>query len=296
MTTNLVPISKVSVDADQPRKFFDEAKLASLGRSIKAHGILNPLVVEKTAEGYLLVDGERRYRAAKAVGLKEVPITVIASKDKQTRSIEQFHLQEMHEGWSPTEKSEVIGTLCQETGKTFSQVCVMLNIKPDNARKLWAISRLSEKAFFQEKNISVEFAEPLVYLTSFVKKMKEAVDEPFTLGEKKKLERAVIKNISEGNFTSSRDVTKLKDTFKSNPKMIEKFIAGEDANTLFVESKARAAYHLRNATNMAGYLQAHVHAFLKDPRVKLEEKDGNAFRGAYKALIELAGQAGIELE
>lgn len=296
MSTLIVPIGKVNADTDQPRKFFDEAKLAALGKSIKVHGILNPLVVEKTTDGYLLVDGERRYRAAKAVGLKEIPITVIASKDKITRSVEQFHLQEMHEGWSPAEKAEVIGVLCQDTGKTFAEVCAMLNIKPDNARKLWAISRLSEKGLFNEKNISIEFAEPLVYLTAFVKKMKESVNEPFTLGEKKKLERTVIKNISDGTFTSSRDITRLKDTFKSNPKMLEKFVAGEDANSLFIESKARAAYHLRNATNMSGYLTTHIHAFLKDPRVKLEDTNVNAFRNVYSALTQLAQKAGIELE
>jgi ParB family chromosome partitioning protein len=67
----------------QPRKTFDEEELTSLSESIKTHGILQPLVVRQTEEGYQLVAGERRLRAARAAGLEAVPVRVVDFNDQQ---------------------------------------------------------------------------------------------------------------------------------------------------------------------------------------------------------------------
>lgn len=72
----LVDISKVEPNKDQPRKHFDEDALLELSESIKLHGIISPIIVQKR-DGYLeIIAGERRWRAAKMAGLKEVPVLV----------------------------------------------------------------------------------------------------------------------------------------------------------------------------------------------------------------------------
>ena len=83
-TTNTVAISKIRLPSNQPRRYFDPEKLQQLTDSVKQHGILEPLLVRPLQQGgYELVAGERRYRAAKAVGLETVPITVRELSDQE---------------------------------------------------------------------------------------------------------------------------------------------------------------------------------------------------------------------
>ncbi len=72
----MVDINKVEPNREQPRKTFDEDTLIELSESIKKHGILNPLLVVRQDDYYMIVGGERRWRAARMAGLKEVPVIV----------------------------------------------------------------------------------------------------------------------------------------------------------------------------------------------------------------------------
>ncbi|MBC3888467.1 ParB/RepB/Spo0J family partition protein [Acetobacterium paludosum] len=71
-----VKTNNVRPNPNQPRKNFDRGKLEELGISIKEHGIIQPLVVKPEAKGYTIIAGERRWRAANMIGLKEVPVIV----------------------------------------------------------------------------------------------------------------------------------------------------------------------------------------------------------------------------
>ena len=78
-----LPITKVEPKADQPRTTFDEVALAELSESIKQHGIIQPITVRKLPSGYYqIIAGERRWRAARMAGLKEVPVNIIEADDK----------------------------------------------------------------------------------------------------------------------------------------------------------------------------------------------------------------------
>ena len=83
-TAVTLPIDEIEPNRDQPRKTFDETALAELADSIRAHGVLQPLLVRPSADGsYRLVAGERRYRAARMAGLTEVPVTVREMTDEE---------------------------------------------------------------------------------------------------------------------------------------------------------------------------------------------------------------------
>ncbi|MBU4438743.1 MAG: ParB/RepB/Spo0J family partition protein [Acetobacterium sp.] len=71
-----VKTNNVRPNPKQPRKTFDRGKLEELGASIKEHGIVQPLVVKPETKGYTIIAGERRWRAANMIGLKEVPVIV----------------------------------------------------------------------------------------------------------------------------------------------------------------------------------------------------------------------------
>lgn len=84
----LVPLNEIKNDNNQPRKAFDSDKIAELTESIKTHGIIQPLILRKSEDGlYIIVAGERRWRAAKLAGLKEVPAIIMDLSEKDVLEI-----------------------------------------------------------------------------------------------------------------------------------------------------------------------------------------------------------------
>lgn len=78
-----IDINNIKPNVHQPRKTFDKDKIAEMAESIKAHGVIQPLVVRKSNTGYEIVAGERRWRAAKAAGLTKVPCVIRELDDRQ---------------------------------------------------------------------------------------------------------------------------------------------------------------------------------------------------------------------
>lgn len=86
----LVDINKVEPNPDQPRKNFDEDRLIELSENIKQHGIMNPLIVLEKKDYYMIIGGERRWRASKMAGLKKIP--VIVKKDLTEQQVAEWAL------------------------------------------------------------------------------------------------------------------------------------------------------------------------------------------------------------
>ena len=80
-------INLIRANVNQPRKHFDDEKLVELANSIKEHGIIQPLVVKKHNNIYTIIAGERRWRAAKLLNLKEVPVIVKDMTDVQVMEV-----------------------------------------------------------------------------------------------------------------------------------------------------------------------------------------------------------------
>jgi len=106
-------IEEIRPNRSQPRRHFDESKLQELTDSIKEKGILEPLIVRKVAEGYELIVGERRWRAAQKAGLKEVPILVKEVEDREALELSLIeNLQ--REDLNPIEEAEGLKRLIEE--------------------------------------------------------------------------------------------------------------------------------------------------------------------------------------
>lgn len=82
-----VSINSIKPNEEQPRKYFDPEKIAELAESIKEHGIIQPIVLKKEGNYYTIIAGERRWRAAKTIGLKEVPAVIMDLSDKQVLEV-----------------------------------------------------------------------------------------------------------------------------------------------------------------------------------------------------------------
>ncbi len=117
-----LPISQVEPGLNQPRKRFDQEALADLTESIRIHGIIQPLTVRRLSSGYYqIIAGERRWRAAKAAGLSEVPAVIIEADDRKVMEIGLIeNLQ--REDLNPAEEARGYRVLMEEYGLTQEQV------------------------------------------------------------------------------------------------------------------------------------------------------------------------------
>lgn len=122
--TNTLPINEIVPNKDQPRKTFDEGALQELADSIIQHGVLQPLLVRPLPSGgYQLVAGERRWRASRIAGLKEVPVVVKELSDVETMEIAIIeNLQ--REDLNPIEEAEGLQALIDRCGFTQEDVAV----------------------------------------------------------------------------------------------------------------------------------------------------------------------------
>lgn len=121
---NKLSINEIIPNKDQPRKTFDEGALQELADSIIQHGVLQPLLVRPIPTGgYQLVAGERRYRASRIAGLKEVPVVIKELSDVETMEIAIIeNLQ--REDLNPIEEAEGLQALIDRCGFTQEDVAV----------------------------------------------------------------------------------------------------------------------------------------------------------------------------
>lgn len=110
-------ITKIYPNPNQPRKHFDEEALQELASSIKTHGVIQPLVVNKTDDGYMIIAGERRWRASNIAGLEKVPVVIKNYTEKQVKEISIIeNLQ--REDLNPIEAARAIKQLMDEYNLT----------------------------------------------------------------------------------------------------------------------------------------------------------------------------------
>ncbi len=275
MQTKIIRISNVMADENQPRKNFSEIEMARLKASVKKYGIKQPITVEDMGNGkYLLIDGERRYRAAKSLGIDEVTAIIEKPHNKLDRIVEQFHIQELHEGWTPTEKAMVVNELAEEMGIPITDVCSLLGILPNTGRRYLAFSKIINKDAFQRTNINVEWAMGIGNIKKKVQKIYEDNNERFDKTTEKKIELAIIRRISDGTISKRSEISKIKDAFTSDAKSIKKFLETEvTPQSLFVDSNANEAYHLRNIDNGLRFLGTLTTKYLEmKHEIKPDEK------------------------
>ncbi|WP_346870216.1 ParB/RepB/Spo0J family partition protein [Clostridium sp. UBA5119] len=116
-----IDINLIKPNKDQPRKHFDNEKLIELANSIKEHGIIQPIVVRKENQFYLIIAGERRWRAAKLLNLKEVPIII---KELSDVEVVQISLIEniIREDLNPIEEATAYNKLLNDFNLTQEEI------------------------------------------------------------------------------------------------------------------------------------------------------------------------------
>lgn len=116
-----IDIEKIYTNPNQPRKNFDKESLQELAESIKIHGLIQPIIVNEMPDGYMIIAGERRFRACKLCGVKEIDAVVKNYTNKQVAEIAIIeNLQ--REDLNPVEVAKGIKQLMEEYGLTQEKV------------------------------------------------------------------------------------------------------------------------------------------------------------------------------
>lgn len=120
-----VKLTEVMPNKNQPREFFDEESLAALSDSIKEYGVIQPIIVNKKGDGYIIVAGERRWRAAKKAGLKTIPVII---REYDERAAAEIALVEnlQREDLNPIEVAEGYRSLMNEYNLTQEDISARL--------------------------------------------------------------------------------------------------------------------------------------------------------------------------
>ena len=168
-------ISDVEPMEGQPRKIFDKEKLQELSDSIKEQGVIQPILVVKSKNGYMIVAGERRWRAAKLAGLKTIPAIVkdySDTKKKQVALIENIQREDLN----VIEVARAIKELIEEDGYTTTEVAKLTGKNISTVSNTVRLLKLQDKIidYVLEGKLSEGHARTLLALDSKTRQLQIA--------------------------------------------------------------------------------------------------------------------------
>lgn len=136
-----IPLHAVRPNPEQPRRHFDADALAELAASVSHHGILQPVIVKREGDGYLIMAGERRYRAARLAGLATIPALVRDDDPLEIAIIENLQREDL----SPLEEAEGLGSLIDHYGYTHEVLAELIGKSRPYVSNSLALRRLPEQ-------------------------------------------------------------------------------------------------------------------------------------------------------
>lgn len=161
-----VDLDSIVPGSMQPRTHFDEASLQSLAESIRSHGIVQPLLVRRRGDGYELIAGERRWRAAKLAGLEKVPVVV---KEVPDDSLLEIALIEniQREDLNPIEEAQAYKKLIETVGLTQEALASRVGRDRSYITNYLRLLRLSDdlQQLVIDRRLSTGHARTLLALT-----------------------------------------------------------------------------------------------------------------------------------
>ena len=175
---SVLPISDIEANKGQPRKQFDEKAIEELAESVKIHGIIQPIIVRAAGDGfYIIVAGERRYRAAKLAGLTEVPVIITelsSAEAAEVALVENLQRTDLN----PIEIAEAYKTLTDDFALTQQQLAERVGKPRSSVANALRLLELPEKVkkYVSDGKLSDGHAKVIAGLTDETL-IKQAADE-----------------------------------------------------------------------------------------------------------------------
>ena len=211
-----LPLNEIDVNVNQPRRVFDETTLKELSASIKTHGVIQPIIVVKMGERYMIIAGERRFRASKLAGLTTIPAII---KNYNEKEIAEVSLLEnlQREDLNPMECARAMKKLMTDFGWTQEIVADRLGkSRPVVANTIRLLNLEPEVIEMIEKGkLSAGHARSLVAVTdkkAQIKLAKSVMEKKLTVRDLEKAVRSV--NNPRAAATQSSELRDLIDDMK----------------------------------------------------------------------------------
>ena len=196
-TLKMLPLHRVEPNPEQPRQDFDEEELAALADSIRIHGVIQPLTVRETGEGYYqIIAGERRWRACRMAGLSEVPAVVVQADDRKAKElalIENLQRQDLNS----VEEALGYQSLMDEFGLTQEETAQRVGKSRSAVANSLRLLGLEEKVLEMLRTgaITAGHAKAILMLKS-EKKQLEAAQKIANLGLSVRQAELLCKNMA----------------------------------------------------------------------------------------------------
>ncbi len=210
VSTSTLPINEIIPNKEQPRKTFDEVALQELADSITVHGVLQPLLVRPLLSGgYQLIAGERRWRASRMAGLKEVPVIIKELSDSEAMEIAIIeNLQ--REDLNPIEEAEGLQALIDKCDYTQEQVAVSVGKSRPAIANALRLLKLPEEVrqMTKEGEISAGHARALLAFDNqaiMYEVAKQIVSDKLTVRDVERLAKRPTKSAEKKQNARHRD-------------------------------------------------------------------------------------------
>lgn len=217
-----ININDIKPNKDQPRKTFDEEKIGELAESIKEHGLIQPVVLRKSGKGYEIVAGERRWRACRKAGLKEIPCIIKELTDEENMLIAIIENMQ-REDLNPIEEAEGISQMVTVFGMTQEQVSKSVGKSRPYITNVLRLLKLPQEvqAMVSDGQLSAGHARALAGLSSKKKQIELAekiAAEGLSVRETEKLlkeESTPAKRPAKRKAEKNADVKRVEEDLKT---------------------------------------------------------------------------------
>ncbi|AUV68469.1 ParB/RepB/Spo0J family partition protein [Staphylococcus sp. EG-SA-6] len=229
-----IDLSKIKANPYQPRKTFDDDRLSDLAMSIQTHGVLQPIVLRQTVQGYYIVVGERRFRASQLAGLTEIPAIIKELSDSDMMELAIIeNLQ--REDLNAIEEAESYQRLMNDLGLTQQKVAERLGKSRPYIANMLRLLNLPKDISNQVKEGALSSAHGRTLLgikdvTMMKKISQQAIRENWSV---RYLEQVVNELQDGGQSKKSKATTQIKPMFiqKQERRLKEKFGSKVDIST-----------------------------------------------------------------
>lgn len=176
-----IPVDEIRPNPYQPRKVFNDEALKELSSSIKQHGVFTPILVKKSIQGYDLIVGERRLRASKLAGLKDIPAIIVDFDDQEMMEIALLE-NIQREDLNVIEEAKAYEKLIQRLGYTQEQLAHRVGKSREHITNLLRLLKLPEdvQEYVVSKQLSMGHVRALLGLkteANMRKVAKQAIDQ-----------------------------------------------------------------------------------------------------------------------